>query len=380
MKELPVRFLFVHQGYDLYGSGRTFLQSLRAVRELYPESEIKVILPQKGLLYPKVDKIADKIEIDSNLLVLRSRKFSTHPLKTLQKLFLCLKKAKREIECHDITYVNTIVILDYILASWLCRRNSKVILHIHELPTRFVDRLLFSILINLSIAWLVFNSKATKETFFLARKNTFIVHNGVVSPKLYSDPKLYNKQTNILMIGRLIEKKGQGLLLDALNNLAQPGILRVRIVGDAYATISNYKQKLLEIIKEYKLDNSVLMVPFVEDPSEHYLWSDIVVVPSIKPEPFGLVAIEAMSYSKPVIGAAHGGLIEIIEGGASGILFKPGDAFALAQAIKTYADNRDVLVAHGKSARARYEKHFQESFYLDTLGRMFKEIQLGKSL
>ncbi len=372
-KKLPARFLFIHQGCDLYGSGRTFLQSLRAIRICYPDCEIKVILPQKGLLYFQVDKIADKIEIDCNLMILRSRH-----LGTLQKLLLCLKKAISEIKHHDFTYVNTIVVLDYILASWFCR-NSKIILHIHELPHRFLDRLFVSILFYFSNARLVFNSKATKKTFFLTKRKSFTVHNGTASPLFYSEPKLGSGQTNILMIGRLIEKKGQWLLLDALNYLAHSGNLKVRIVGDAYPAVSKYKQKLVEIIKKYKLDTTVQMAPFAEDPSEHYLWSDIVVVPSIKPEPFGLVAIEAMSYSKPVIGSAHGGLVEIIEDGISGILFKPGDASALAHAIKTYINNRDKLVSHGKSARIRYEKKFQESFYLDALGRIFIETISGKS-
>ena len=57
---------------------------------------------------------------------------------------------------------------------------------------------------------------------------------------------------------------------------------------------------------------------------------DILVHSSIDPEPFGRVILEGMALKKPVIATAHGGPLEIIRSGESGVLVPPGDPAALA--------------------------------------------------
>jgi len=56
----------------------------------------------------------------------------------------------------------------------------------------------------------------------------------------------------------------------------------------------------------------VSIIPFQKEISKFWQSIDIAVVPSIEPEPFGLVAVEAMLANKPVIASNHGGLTEII--------------------------------------------------------------------
>jgi len=67
-----------------------------------------------------------------------------------------------------------------------------------------------------------------------------------------------------------------------------------------------------------------------------------VVVPSITPEPFGRVAVEAMSRGKPVIGSRVGGLPEIIKDGDSGFLVAPGNASILADRLMTLERDRGL--------------------------------------
>ena len=84
---------------------------------------------------------------------------------------------------------------------------------------------------------------------------------------------------------------------------------------------------------------------------------DIFVLPA-PAEPFGLVLIEAMALGKPVIAAAAGGPLEIVADGETGLLFEPGNAASLAQAIKRLLADPELRQRMGKAGRKRYEEHF----------------------
>ena len=75
--------------------------------------------------------------------------------------------------------------------------------------------------------------------------------------------------------------------------------------------------------------------------------ADVVVAPSLKPEPFGRVVVEAQAMGRAVVVAAHGAAIETVQHGVSGYLFTPGDAAALAETLafvlSMTADERDNL-------------------------------------
>ena len=61
------------------------------------------------------------------------------------------------------------------------------------------------------------------------------------------------------------------------------------------------------------LNNKVILLGQVDDMMSFYKGLDIFILPSIQPEPFGLVVIEAMNNKLPVVATNHGGPVEIIE-------------------------------------------------------------------
>jgi phosphatidylinositol alpha-1,6-mannosyltransferase len=69
-----------------------------------------------------------------------------------------------------------------------------------------------------------------------------------------------------------------------------------------------------------------------EEVAACYARADLFALPSTG-EGFGLVFLEAMAFAKPVVGAACGGTIDVVEDGVNGLLIEPGDAGALAQAL-----------------------------------------------
>ncbi len=88
-----------------------------------------------------------------------------------------------------------------------------------------------------------------------------------------------------------------------------------------------------------------------------YAECDILVGPS-RYESFGLMLVEGMMFSKPVIGCAAGGMLEVIEDGVSGLLATPGDAVSLMTALERLVTDNDLRTELGNNGRIRYEQNF----------------------
>jgi len=92
-----------------------------------------------------------------------------------------------------------------------------------------------------------------------------------------------------------------------------------------------------------------------------------VVLPSAWEETFGLAAVEAMALGVAPVAAAHGAFPEIITDGVDGVLFRPGDAAALAAAFELADTNCAVFQEYGARARETYEKRFEPASSLQGL-------------
>ena len=60
---MPKSILFVHQGYELYGSDRTLVQSVHAASMRWPEARITVLLPNDGVLRSVLQSLVDDVRI-----------------------------------------------------------------------------------------------------------------------------------------------------------------------------------------------------------------------------------------------------------------------------------------------------------------------------
>jgi len=89
-----------------------------------------------------------------------------------------------------------------------------------------------------------------------------------------------------------------------------------------------------------------------------YAKADICVVPSIWDEPFGLVAIEAMSAARPVVAARVGGLQDIVHHGETGLLFPRADSAALAEALAVLLERPELRARMGSRGRTLVEQQY----------------------
>lgn len=356
-------FLCIHPHGEMYGSDRTFLQAVEGLRALRPDARITVIVPIQGLLADRLRLVAD-VRVEPMFALRRAQLASLPSL--MIRLISRVHAARRLMNQHDVTYINTIVALDYILASRLAR--SPAVIHVHELPTG-ATRTAFSMILRAAKARFVFISHAVRQAFpSLSDKRSSVVWNGT-APRDGIPDNRSEAMLNLLLIGRFNRWKGHRLLLEAIGRLP-PGTLeklRVRFVGSAFRGQESIAQEIAQTIAGAELSDIVEMCPFDPDPTRHYAWANIVVVPSTEPEPFGLVAIEAMAAGRPVIAAGHGGLKEIVDDGQTGALFKPNDPADLAATIGRYVTGERDPVRDGIAARARFLAVFREDRYKDQI-------------
>lgn len=166
----------------------------------------------------------------------------------------------------------------------------------------------------------------------------------------------------LLLPGRLTEWKGQRIAIEALGLLApeERSALVLVLAGDAQGR-TGYVSKLEELAVARGLDRGVIISEHIADMPAAYLVSDIVLAPSVRPEAFGRVAAEASAMGRPVIVADHGGGRETVIDGETGARVEPGNAQALAGAIRALLSiGAEARAGMGKAGQAHVRAHFSK--------------------
>jgi predicted glycosyltransferase/glycosyltransferase involved in cell wall biosynthesis len=165
----------------------------------------------------------------------------------------------------------------------------------------------------------------------------------------------------LLAVGRLVEKKGFDVLLEAAAQLEIP--YRLRIVG-----AGPRRETLQQTIEAAGLGGRVELcgpLTHAQLPAA-YDAADVVVVPSVvdrEGDRDGLpnVLLEAMASIRPVVASALEGFDHAVVDGETGLLFPPGDAGALADALEHLARADALRRRLGENARRRAEREFDLS-------------------
>lgn len=150
---------------------------------------------------------------------------------------------------------------------------------------------------------------------------------------LAGDWNLPEAASVIMLPGRITGWKGHGLLLEALARLPRLAADWVCLLVGPEQDAGGTAARLMRQAAGLGLGGRLRFTGLCDDMPAAYALADVVVVPSLKPEPFGRVVVEAQAMGRPVVVAAHGGAMETVEHGTSGYLFEPGDPQALSETI-----------------------------------------------
>lgn len=105
----------------------------------------------------------------------------------------------------------------------------------------------------------------------------------------------------------------------------------------------------------------------------------VAIVPSVWPEPFGIVIIEAMASGRPVIASNTGGISDIVEDGVSGLLVPPGDDVALGRSIERLLADPELRDRLGQSALKR-AADFKAAAVVPRIEQVYMELWQKQSL
>lgn len=358
----PKNVLFLQSSSECYGSGKIILQVLRLYRKeglnpiviLTNEGPLKAILEQEGFsVYVQ------------NLGILR-RKY-VNPTGLLNRLSKNLKAYRLLTELHqryqfELVYSNTLAVI--VGAYWAKRRQIPHIWHIHEIlpgPRPLVKML--SGLLDQSTPSPIAVSQAVANHWqpLLKKSKIQVIHNGIPYgaflenyPFAKSDLGIPEDSFLIGMIGRINPGKGQLFFLEIADLLSKKYLnTHFVLVGDPFPGYEPILEEIRNVIREKNLEERVSYLGFRDDIPRIMEALDVFVLPSILPDSFPTVILEAMAAGKPVVATRSGGASEMVLEGETGFLVPIGNVEKGVKTLENLIQNVEFSQKLGEAGRKR---------------------------
>ena len=372
--------VFLHSSSELYGSDRSLLNLVKNLDK--DKFNITVVLPEYGPLVGEINRF-DNVEVIINeLAVLRRKNLS---LSGMSQYFIELIKSIRFInnlirkKNIDIVYTNTSVVFAGGISAKFCKVKS--VWHIREIIKSKYERFIVSKIVNIFSDYIIANSKATAEAISKNKDKVKVVYNAIDIEKdinLEYIDEAYNevaatvvrsnKKIKVGMSGRINRWKGQKLFVDMAKLVSEENDnVEFLIAGDVYKGEDYILDDLKGYILESGIKDKIELLGQVDNMKSFYRKLDIFILPSIQPEPFGLVVIEAMNNKLPVVATNHGGPVEIIENNIDGFLVDYKDAKEMAQVVNKLIKDKELRSYIATNAEKKVKKQFNVNRYVDEI-------------
>lgn len=375
------KILLLHSSSDLYGASRILLFTVYALKK--NGHNIYVVLSEHGPLCDELTKLNVTVYV-VRLGILRRKYFNpSGVLNRIVALYRAMGKLQKIIATHsiDLVYSNTTGVLAGAFVA--AKKNVDHIWHIHEIinSPRWFKKLL-SYLLNKYSSSLIVVSEAVKASWgeFIPAEKFIVIHNGI-------DPEPFTKSKATLrdeinvgagtlligMIGRVHFWKGQDYFLRIASLIkAKNSDVKFIMVGDAFPGYEYLYDKLEQIKADLDLTGDVIDLGYRLDVSGILNGLDLFVLPSILPDPFPTVILEAMAAGKPVIATTHGGAPEMIVDGETGILIPWDNENSAYRKIKPLLESRSLRESMGMKGKQLFMQKFSLHSYEERLLSIFE--------
>jgi glycosyltransferase involved in cell wall biosynthesis len=159
----------------------------------------------------------------------------------------------------------------------------------------------------------------------------------------------------ILYVGRLNETKGVNVLIDAMQYL--PSDVELLIAGEGYV-IDELKKRAAAYDKPLGRIAFAGHLAGRDEVERAYSSARVLAVPSLWPEPFGIVGLEAMLHGLPVVASRVGGIPEWLRDGETGYLSEPGDPLDLSEKLRRILDDSAVADELGRNGHRHVRSNY----------------------
>jgi len=222
-------------------------------------------------------------------------------------------------------------------------------------------KLAFRLLLNHSRCALILQNQDDVALFtpFVGQSKIHLIRGtGIDLDKFYPIAEPPFPPLRALMVSRLLKSKGIEELVKAARWLKEEKIpLEIQVAGDVDpqnpASISSLT------LKAWKEENLITWLGTRYDVATLYNQAHIAVLPSYR-EGLPKSLLEAAACGKPIVTTNVPGCREVVNEGENGLLVPPGNALALAKALKTLAQSPELRAEMGRLSRLKAEQEFNE--------------------
>lgn len=373
--------LFVTHYSGFYGANKSLLTVICHLREHYGINPV-VLLPSKGIVCKYLDQenipyiihhyywwVNDDHGVFQWLLNKRKQL-----LNILKVRSICKQLSNYDI---DLVYSNSVTInVGVFIAKRLCVPH---IWHFREALTQF--HLSLSLLLSLTLLRQLQNARYVLISDYMMRfyqpylpaERMMRIYNGVSLPEQAGRTKTnqLNGRLKVAIVGVLCAQKNQLELLKAQQILREQGIeIETYLIGTHK---DEYLAQIKHFVEETNISDIVHILGHRDDVFAVLDEMNVGVV-SATDEAFGRTTIECMLMKMPVVVSDSGANAELLRHGQDGYVYPSGDAKALAEALKRYTEQPNLLHEQGESAYQYATDNFSAESNAESIYRVINEI------
>jgi glycosyltransferase involved in cell wall biosynthesis len=356
----------------LYGGVETFLTTLARLRNMTPEMEVEFGLCFRGRLWDEL--VVSGVPVYDFGLVRLSRPWTVRRARQRLRQVLA-DRQPQVVVAHDI-WPHTV------FAPVVRRAGIRLVLSLHGVANRlhWLEWWASRTPPDLVIANSHFTAGSVRNVFPRARAETWhlpvarSVVDRAVRSQVRSDLGTAHETVVILQASRLERWKGHEVHLAALGLLRDIPEWECWLAGGVQkAGESEFMARLRSAAERLGIVDRVRFLGQRDDIPRLMAAADVFCQPNVGPEPFGIVFVEALYAGLPVVTSKFGGAAEIVDG-TCGILTPPGDADAVAAALRRLIQDPSLRRTLGAAGPSRAESLCDPARQLNAAAAAFLQL------
>jgi len=374
------RILMLHGSSDLYGASKIFLLTAQVL--IAEGHYVMVCLSEDGPLVEALRESGADVRI-IRLGIIRRKYMNVAGVLNRCAVLWNASHAVRKVvqeESISIIYSNTAAVW---IGAWVAKHDRiPHVWHLHEIivQPKWFSRLMKRLVLSFSDKILVV-SKAVAAHWQSnpPTEKIVLLYNGIdYSPFLHGmslrrELNIPEDACVIGMVARVSPWKGQQYFLEIAKELNKKFINLIFIMtGDAFPGSEYVYKEIENKIHEHKLSDTVIDLGFRRDVTNVLATLDILVLPSILPDPFPTVILEGMAAAKPIVATAHGGAPEMLVDQLSGYLVPWDNAAEASEKVSHLIENPTLRQDMGIFNKNRVLTNFSLTSFQKNMADVFR--------